>query len=252
MVKAGELDVMLNIAKSKERQQFLEFTASSYVSILQTLYTREGTPMVSSIEDLYGKRFAVPKGFYFHGVLKKFPKIEIVEVENTTQAIHSVSVGKADALFDLMPVVIMDQLQVKNLKVGGILGMAYEDPIPLFFAVRKDQKILASILEKAMTSLSDEEIRNLRIKWMGEKESLVSVAPGAIQRQGRKVSLSTEQKQWLAANPGPLKIGNELDWPPFDFVEDGQPNGYSMDRIGRDVPAGKTGRSSVYIQNRGT
>jgi PAS domain S-box-containing protein len=101
----------------------------------------------------------------------------------------------------------------------------------LFFAVRKDQKILASILEKAMTSLSDEEIRNLRIKWMGEKESLVSVAPGAIQRQGRKVSLSTEQKQWLAANPGPLKIGNELDWPPFDFVEDGQPNGYSIDIV---------------------
>jgi len=213
MVKAGELDVMLNIAKSKERQQSLEFTKSSYVSILRTLYTREGTPMVSSIEDLYGKRFAVPKGFYFHDILKKFPKIEIVEVENTTQTIHSVSVGKADALFDVMPVVnyLMDQLQITNLKPGGTLGMAYEDPTPLFFAVRKDQKILANIIEKAMTSLSDEEIRNLRIKWMGEKESLVSVVPGAIQRQGRKVSLSTEQKQWMAANPGPLKIGNELD-----------------------------------------
>jgi PAS domain S-box-containing protein len=233
MVKAGDLDVMLNIAKSEERHQFLEFTASSYVSILRTLYTREETPMVSSIEDLYGKRFAVPKGFYFHDILKKFPKIEIVEVENTTQAILAVSVGKADALFDLMPVVsyLMDQLQITNLKVGGTLGMAYEEPTPLFFAVRKDQKILASILEKALTLLSDEEIRNLHIKWMGEKESLARVAPGAIQTQGRKVSLSNKEKKWLAANQGPLKIGNELDWPPFDFVEDGQPSGYSIDIV---------------------
>jgi hypothetical protein len=28
-----------------------------------------------------------------------------------------------------------------------------------------------------------------------------------------------------------LKIGNELDWPPFDFVEDGQPKGYSIDIV---------------------
>ncbi|MEJ2247304.1 MAG: transporter substrate-binding domain-containing protein, partial [Acidobacteriota bacterium] len=233
MVKEGELDVMLNIAKSEERQQFLQFTKSSYVSILRTLYTREGIPPVSSIEDLYGKRFAVPKGFYFHDILKKFPKIEIVEVENTTEAILAVSVGKADALFDVMPVVsyLMDQLQITNLKVGGTLGLAYEEPTPLFFAVGKDQKTLASILDKAMTLLSDEELRNLRIKWMGEKEALVRVAPGAIQTQGRKVSLSTKEKQWLAANPGPLKIGNELDWPPFDFVEDGHPEGYSIDIV---------------------
>ncbi|MBW2193434.1 MAG: transporter substrate-binding domain-containing protein, partial [Deltaproteobacteria bacterium] len=223
MVKAGELDVMLNIAKSKERQQFLEFTASSYVSILRTLYTRKGTPMVSSIEDLYGKRFAVPKGFYFHDILKKFPKIEIVEVANTTQAIHAVSVGKADALFDLMPVVnyLMDQFQITNLKVGGTLGMALEDPTPLFFAVRKDQKILAGILEKAMTLLSGEEIRNLRLKWMGEEEFWSEVELG----------LTPKEKKWLATNPGPLKIGNELDWPPFDFVEDGQPSGYSIDIV---------------------
>jgi ABC-type amino acid transport substrate-binding protein/DNA-binding response OmpR family regulator/HPt (histidine-containing phosphotransfer) domain-containing protein len=233
MTKAGELDVMLNIAKSEDRQRFLEFTATSYASIMRTLYTRDEIPMVASIEDLYGKRFAVPKGFYLHDILKKFPKIDIIEVENTTQAIHAVSVGKADALFDLMPVVnyLMDQLQITNLKVGGTLGMAYEDPTPLFFAVQKDQKILARILEKAMTLLSEEEIWNLRIKWMGEKESLVRVAPGAIQTQGRKVSLSTGQKQWLAANPGPLKIGNELDWPPFDFAEDGQSKGYSIDIV---------------------
>jgi len=95
-----------------------------------------------------------------------------------------------------MPVVnyLVDQLQIANLKVGGTLGLAYEDPSPLFFAVRKDQKILAGILEKAMTMLSAEEMRNLRLKWMGEEASMLGVSPGTAQRQGRKVSLSTKMK----------------------------------------------------------
>ncbi|NIT53966.1 MAG: transporter substrate-binding domain-containing protein, partial [candidate division Zixibacteria bacterium] len=61
MIKNNELDVMLNIARSPEREEFLAFT-SSYVTMLQALYTRDDAPLVSSIEDLYGKTFAIPKG----------------------------------------------------------------------------------------------------------------------------------------------------------------------------------------------
>ena len=43
-------------------------------------------------------------------------QIKIVEVKDTTEAIHAVSVGKGDAMFDLMPVVnyLMNQLQITN------------------------------------------------------------------------------------------------------------------------------------------
>ncbi|NQU64097.1 MAG: hypothetical protein HQ517_07425 [SAR324 cluster bacterium] len=62
----------MNIARSQEREQFLTF-APSYVTMIQMLYTRKDFPQVSSIKDLFGKRFAVPKGFYLHGVLKDYP-----------------------------------------------------------------------------------------------------------------------------------------------------------------------------------
>jgi ABC-type amino acid transport substrate-binding protein len=68
MTKRKDLDVMLNIAQSAGRENFLLFT-DPYLELAQALYTRVGTPPITSIEDLYGKKFAVPKGFYFEEVL---------------------------------------------------------------------------------------------------------------------------------------------------------------------------------------
>lgn len=44
------------------------------------------------------------------------------------------------------------------------------------------------------------------------------------------VELTLEEQKWIAENPS-IKVGNELDWPPFDFAEDGEPKGYSIDFI---------------------
>jgi len=171
MIKNNELDVMLNIARSPEREKFLAFTAS-YVTMLQALYTRDNAPLVSSIDDLYGKTFAIPKGFYLQEVLKSHPEIRILEVSNTTEAIQAVAYGKADVMFDLMPVVdyIADQRQVTNLKVGGDLGIVEGKPIPLHIGMRKDLAPLAGILEKAMKAVTDDELRELRVKWLGDSD----------------------------------------------------------------------------------
>ncbi len=104
MMKAGTLDVMLNIARTPEREAYLAFTPS-YVEMRQMLYTRHDFPEVNDIEDLFGKRFAVPRGFYIAEVLQAYPQIEVLDVRDTTESIMAVSTGKADALFDLMPVV---------------------------------------------------------------------------------------------------------------------------------------------------
>jgi len=44
------------------------------------------------------------------------------------------------------------------------------------------------------------------------------------------VTLTDEERAWIAEHPV-LKVGNELDWPPFDFAEKGEPKGYSIDLI---------------------
>ncbi len=58
------------------------------------------------------------------------------------------------------------------------------------------------------------------------------------------LDLTPEEKNWLIQNPI-LRIGNENDWPPFDFVEDGKPMGYSIDLI--KLVAQKAGLKTEFI-----
>uniref|UniRef100_UPI00049008E4 transporter substrate-binding domain-containing protein n=1 Tax=Psychromonas aquimarina TaxID=444919 RepID=UPI00049008E4 len=43
-------------------------------------------------------------------------------------------------------------------------------------------------------------------------------------------TLNKEEQEFIRDNPQ-LKVSNELDWPPFDFAESGEPMGYSIDLI---------------------
>ena len=42
------------------------------------------------------------------------------------------------------------------------------------------------------------------------------------------LQLTKEEQAWIKAHPQ-LTVANETDWPPFDYVEDGKPAGYSID-----------------------
>lgn len=48
--------------------------------------------------------------------------------------------------------------------------------------------------------------------------------------QKDEVDLSPREKIWIVNHPV-LKVANELDWPPFDFAENGEPKGYSIDMV---------------------
>ena len=47
-----------------------------------------------------------------------------------------------------------------------------------------------------------------------------------------ELQLSEAEREWIAANPV-VRAHNELDWPPFNFNEDGRPMGYSIEYMQR-------------------
>jgi polar amino acid transport system substrate-binding protein len=61
-----------------------------------------------------------------------------------------------------------------------------------------------------------EEIGKLRLYYMPAGEDTLK--------------LTAEERAWIKANPE-LRVANEMDWPPFDFAENGEPKGYSIDLI---------------------
>jgi ABC-type amino acid transport substrate-binding protein len=77
MMKNGSLDVMLNIVKTPQRQKYLLYTPS-YGDNPNAIISKKNTPY-KTIESLFGKTIALPKGFFYEEVLKsKYPEINLL------------------------------------------------------------------------------------------------------------------------------------------------------------------------------
>jgi ABC-type amino acid transport substrate-binding protein len=167
MIQNKELDIILNIAYSEERAEFIKFT-DPYFEFAPGLYTRKDYPTINSVEDLYGKKFAVPKGFFFEDYFKDHPQVELVRVLDTKEALLAVSNGRADAMLDLMPVTnfFINQLLITNLHANGTLGMGEGEPIAAHLGIRDDWPLLHSAIIKAMAQVSPAQMNELRQKWL--------------------------------------------------------------------------------------
>ena len=56
--------------------------------------------------------------------------------------------------------------------------------------------------------------------------------------------LTDEEKDFIKSN-SVVRVGNEMDWPPFDYVEEGLPTGYSIDLI--QLAAEKSGFTIEFV-----
>ncbi|MGB1110680.1 MAG: transporter substrate-binding domain-containing protein, partial [Gammaproteobacteria bacterium] len=56
--------------------------------------------------------------------------------------------------------------------------------------------------------------------------------------------MTEAERAWLDGLEGPLKVGADLDWPPFDFVQDGRASGFSQDLL--RAAAAKVGLPLAY------
>jgi ABC-type amino acid transport substrate-binding protein len=232
MIQNGDLDVMLNIARSEEREEFLLFT-DSYLAIAPVAYSRVEESPISSIEDLFGKRFAIPEGFFLERVLKEYPEIEIIPLYDTRACILAVSSGQADFLFDMAPTVnyYTKVSLIDNLKIAGAMGIDAENPVDLRIGVRDDWSILHAILQKGLSAISDNEFDALNEEWLGVSKS-------------DDLGLTQLEKAFLISHPV-ITVHNEKNWPPFNFNKSGIPQGLSIDYM--NLLADKIGIEINYI-----
>ncbi|WP_157619402.1 transporter substrate-binding domain-containing protein, partial [Psychromonas aquimarina] len=91
--------------------------------------------------------------------------------------------------------------------------------------------VISSFLTKQAT-LPESELFLFNEK--GEKISS-SVSPTQLKTDGigriSKITTLNEEEKKFISGTLPLKVSNELDWPPFDFAESGKPMGYTVDLI---------------------
>ncbi len=59
-----------------------------------------------------------------------------------------------------------------------------------------------------------------------------------------QIDLTQDEQNWIADNPV-IKIANEMDWPPFDYVKDQKPFGFSIDVVEKALQ--KAGLKAEFI-----
>ncbi|MGD8291995.1 MAG: transporter substrate-binding domain-containing protein, partial [Desulfobacterales bacterium] len=226
MVKRKELDVMLNIVKTEDRQKYLLYT-EPYVKNPNVVVSYEKNAY-ESIEALFGKIVAFPKGFFYEEVLaKSFPQIKRLPVEDTLASLKAVVFGKADAALGEAAVIrtLISKNMLAGLQISGEVKLGDPDLSNLRLAVRNDWPLLQSALMKAMAEVTPQEMNRIRQKWlMLDKRPIeeldVSLPEGAAGKTS--IPLTAEESSWLAEHPK-IRFTGDPDWLPQEaFTSDGQ------------------------------
>ena len=142
--------------------------------------------------------------------------------------------GEADVAATELPVAtfLIRTLSLTNLEIATEVVDVGGRPQRYRLAVRKDGPLWVPILEKAMDTLTVQELKELDDRWI--------TLPKSVDVTG-SVDLTPEEQTWLNDHPV-IRVHNEWNWPPFNFNKDGKPLGLSIDymnllasRIGIEV-----------------
>lgn len=217
-VKNKEVPALLDITPLPGREEFFNFT-ESYLSIPHIYVARRDAPFINNEKDLIGKTLALERGF---GNVKWFkenyPKIIIKEYADTSTALDAVSRSEADAYAGNRAVAlhIIEQELIHNLRLHGRVK---KKPVSLNIGTRKDWPILRDILDKTISSLSDEERRSV----------FQSTLPSRVARNQPHIILSDKERNWLKKHKTVRVMAGT--WAPFHFVENGRAQGMALDYV---------------------
>ncbi|MCK5001490.1 MAG: PAS domain S-box protein [Gammaproteobacteria bacterium] len=167
LTRNKQLDVMLNIVKTQERQKYLLYT-EPYVTTPNVIVSPRDAP-ISSISELNGRTVAFPKGFFYEEVLTRdYPQIKRLPVEDTLASLKVVALGKADAVLGEDPVLRyqISKNLLTNLLVTGEVDIGNTDLSNLRIGVRDDWPLFHSILSKAMAQVTPAEMNTIQQRWL--------------------------------------------------------------------------------------
>ncbi|MEJ2693247.1 MAG: transporter substrate-binding domain-containing protein [Candidatus Thiodiazotropha sp.] len=226
-VKEKRLDALMDITPTDERNRFFNFT-DSYLIVPHVIVTQKDQTAGKRISDLAGKRVAIEKDFMIGKVLAKhYPKTIVIAYADTSDALDAVSRGEADAYIGnrAAALYLIEHELISNLKIQGKID---ETVSVNAIGVRKDWPILRDILQKALATLSREEVRSILKKWVPDVEEQARSSTGK-----PSLSLTPEEQAWLDSHKE-IRIGLDPDWEPIEFIDDeGQHRGISSAFLSR-------------------
>ncbi len=163
MAKTREIDVFTGM-KTEDRSKYLNFT-DPMIELDNVIVVRSREKGIITLDDLKGQKVATVKDYAVNEFLRKnYPEIERREFIDTKSGILAVSRGEIGAMIvDLGNAsAVIDGEGIYNLRVAGSTGYSYN----LAFGSRNDKPLLNSILSKGLASITKEERREIKKRWI--------------------------------------------------------------------------------------
>lgn len=240
-MKSHRLDALMDITPRADREETFNFT-EPYLSVPHAIFTRKGGEgdkgdgRIESLADLKGKSVAVEQGFFIVKLLQsEYPDIRIREYASTSQALYAVSRGEADAYVGNRAValyLIVQEMMPNIQEHASISEAASVNGI----GVRKDWPILRDILQKTLRTISASERQSILRPWVEPPH-----------HREPRIILTPKESAWIAAHPV-IRVSSEPDYAPFDFTENGESTGYSVDYL--TLLARRAGLKLEFVQDK--
>ncbi|MBP6714644.1 MAG: transporter substrate-binding domain-containing protein [Aliarcobacter sp.] len=162
-IKNKENDLIFSVGETPQRKEYALFS-KEYVRFPISIVTKKDENFIENFSSIIGKKIAIGNNFTAHNILRNlYPNLEFILVDSVKKGLELVSQNKAYAYIDIKPVLFYNiaKYEYTNLKISGNTGADFS----LKFMIRDDYPILESILNKAISTISLNELNTIITKW---------------------------------------------------------------------------------------
>ncbi|WP_417334580.1 transporter substrate-binding domain-containing protein, partial [Halarcobacter sp.] len=215
MLKNKEIDLISNMVITKERKKSFIFTQNSTFTTYKSLFSNN-KKKYKNFEELKNKNLGLVKDNYEEKIIKNnYENINIKAYETNQKLIEALLNNEVDAIIGNSTVInyLLDENFITSIYYVNIIN----NFLPLktiHFAFHKDNKLLKSIVDKAMSFIDDKKLRELKNKWKLNLNAHNTLT---------KYEIALLKKNKL------LAYYNEKGWYPFIFSDNNIVKGISID-----------------------
>jgi len=169
LAKAGEVDMVPSVTSTPERTRDM-LISEPYFYMPIVLVTRANVPFISGLNDLTGRTVAVGTGHVGHlRMTKDHPEIIPMPVDTPRQGLQAVKNGLADAFMGTEASVayLSRKHGITNIRIAAVTEYSYRVSV----GIRKDWPILLTLVNRALTSIPDEDKKDIHDYWTVLRDS---------------------------------------------------------------------------------
>lgn len=228
MLNKHEIDIISNMTITPERKKTILFTEKSVVEVAVGLLSPIGGEATKDLESIRENNLVlgVVKGFYHEELIKRhYPEIRLLLANDIPDLISLVVAGKADVAISAYAAFsyYLERDQNSDLNNHIILKHSLFYPSPEHIGINQHDKPLKSIMDKAMSLISQDQLASLYERWPVAIENPPTVAGEAGQWSDREKAYFTNKKV--------INMCVDPNWMPLEAIVKGKHVGMAADYI---------------------